>query len=425
MRAAAVAVALAALLCACVVDVPPFSCDEDAECGDTGRCEDDHACSFSDDACRGGRRYGEHGDADLAGRCVGDLSGAIVALAAGSDHTCARAADGRLWCWGDNQRGGLGRDDVDATPTPAALPTLGGVTDVDGGEYHTCAVAAGEVLCWGLDDLGQLGDGRDDGAARSIPQPAEGLSGIVDVDLGEGHACARDAAGDVWCWGSNGDRETGAPGNPSIITPRRLDDLPAADAIAAGGQVGCAIAGAEVWCWGRNDNGQLGVGDLTQHNRPLLVPDFAGATELAIGGDHTCALLGDGTVRCAGHNGNGQLGDGTRERRPAPVAVAGLTGVVQVVALDWANCARDGAGAVVCWGMGELGQLGEADDDRLAPAAPVPLPGPAVSLAGGESHACAQTDDGCVWCWGSNQRGQLGAGRDGSGVVRPVLLSCQ
>ena len=135
---------LALPLCAACVQVPPFRCEEDEQCGAGGRCEDDGACSFTDGACHAGWRYGDLGAPAVAGRCVGDESGPVAALASGSDHACAIADGGMVWCWGDNSNGSLGRDDVDASSAPAPADAIAGATDLDGGEYHTCVVM-GEI----------------------------------------------------------------------------------------------------------------------------------------------------------------------------------------------------------------------------------------------------------------------------------------
>ena len=90
---------------------------------------------------------------------------------------------------------------------PVELPAA--AVRVSAGEEFSCAVLVdGRVSCWGLNDVGQLGLGHtetigDDespiGDALEFPHPA------VDVELGEGHACALLENGDVHCWGRSVD----------------------------------------------------------------------------------------------------------------------------------------------------------------------------------------------------------------------------
>ena len=44
-----------------------------------------------------------------------------IDVAAGASHTCARRADGSLWCWGDNARGQTG---TNPSATPQALTPI-------------------------------------------------------------------------------------------------------------------------------------------------------------------------------------------------------------------------------------------------------------------------------------------------------------
>ncbi|MEX1368690.1 MAG: hypothetical protein AB1Z98_36520, partial [Nannocystaceae bacterium] len=54
-------------------DVGVFSCDEDAACvggGLQGVCQASGYCSFPDDTCTSGQRYGELVERTIAGTCV-------------------------------------------------------------------------------------------------------------------------------------------------------------------------------------------------------------------------------------------------------------------------------------------------------------------------------------------------------------------
>ncbi len=79
------------------------------------------------------------------------LGSQVTALSAGELHTCARKADGTLWCWGNNAHGQLGGSGTATQPSPSPVSSLGGVVaEVAAGHQHTCARKTdGTLLCWG------------------------------------------------------------------------------------------------------------------------------------------------------------------------------------------------------------------------------------------------------------------------------------
>jgi alpha-tubulin suppressor-like RCC1 family protein len=161
----------------------------------------------------GGPKTESHVPVDVVG-----LSPGVVALAAGSEHTCAVTAAGALRCWGWNALGQIGNGATSSSAFPVdvfGLPP--GVVAVSGGVLHTCAVTgAGAVHCWGGNFLGQLGDGS---APDSFaPVEVKGLpSGVVAVSAGSGHTCVRTGAGAVACWGP--DYDVGAPDGSFSTVP--------------------------------------------------------------------------------------------------------------------------------------------------------------------------------------------------------------
>jgi alpha-tubulin suppressor-like RCC1 family protein len=81
-----------------------------------------------------------------------------VALAAGSVHTCGRTAAGQVLCWGRNTYGQLGDGTTADRWRPVRVPG-GPFAAISAAGAHTCAVANGAPLCWGYNVSGQLGDG--------------------------------------------------------------------------------------------------------------------------------------------------------------------------------------------------------------------------------------------------------------------------
>ena len=106
--------------------------------------------------------------------CVmgGAVASGLVELAAGSSHTCARAASGQVACWGSNQRGQLGGGTKHrSTGQPTPVPTLADADVLVASHDHTCAIRkSGEVWCWGSNQRGELGDG---GNEPSVGEPVK------------------------------------------------------------------------------------------------------------------------------------------------------------------------------------------------------------------------------------------------------------
>ncbi|HEU0030478.1 MAG TPA: hypothetical protein VFQ53_07595 [Kofleriaceae bacterium] len=102
----------------------------------------------------------DRGGVDTARRI--ESLGGVIQLALGHEHTCALLRDGTVWCWGSDEHGQLGDDDRAFTPRfePARVPNLSGVVvEIAAGAEHTCARTADAVYCWGSNEHGRLGIG--------------------------------------------------------------------------------------------------------------------------------------------------------------------------------------------------------------------------------------------------------------------------
>jgi alpha-tubulin suppressor-like RCC1 family protein len=87
----------------------------------------------------------------------------------GGSHTCGLTSAGRAYCWGLNSLGQLG--DGTTTDRGSATPVAGDLTFANmaaAGWLHSCGVTtAGHAYCWGQNGDGQLGDGTTIG--RLVP----------------------------------------------------------------------------------------------------------------------------------------------------------------------------------------------------------------------------------------------------------------
>jgi Regulator of chromosome condensation (RCC1) repeat len=135
----------------------------------------------------------------------------LARIATGAAHACVVKTDGQVLCWGAGSHGELGSESLAETATPLPVAALGHVLasgaagSIAAGEHHTCVVSApaGNVLCWGDNERGQLGNGTTEAARVS----AVALSGVTALAAVGDATCARTGTGTdalFYCWGTDG-----------------------------------------------------------------------------------------------------------------------------------------------------------------------------------------------------------------------------
>ena len=323
-------------------------------------------------------------------------------ITAGIGHTCAITPADGLRCWGLNDSGQLG----DATFTDSSIPVnvvdviASGVIDLESGIKHTCAlISNSEVVCWGLNSSGQLGDGTT--TNRNVPVLVKGLEGkIVSISGGAEFTCAVTDADDVMCWGNNssGQLNDGTTINRNVavlVDPELVNNV----AMVSGGQKelqGVTSDGAyNFW----NGEPIIPVTGLPDENNVILSADrfFEGG----------CATSTDSVVQCWGAIINAEVKGGVLDHN----------------LLDSGGghaCTVNDKG-LVCWGENSTGQLGIGsltNSDKAQVVKGIPS---VVDLATGLNHSCAIIDHELIKCWGENTFGQLGDGTTSDNSL-PVVV---
>jgi len=157
--------------------------------------------------CWGSNEVGQLGDGTTSDQlipvAVSGLSD-VAAITAGSSHVCTRLNSGEARCFGNNGLGQLGNGTIVNRSIPVMVVGLEGVYDpvdvVSTGSWHTCVLlSTGSVVCWGRNNVGQLGDGTTNN--RSTPIAVSGLSNVKSLTSGDSHTCALLANGAVQCRG--------------------------------------------------------------------------------------------------------------------------------------------------------------------------------------------------------------------------------
>lgn len=424
-----------------------YSCHFGSDCDDENDCTDDrcieHICM--NPPCCDGENCTDNNpctDSDTcndSGECIGTpvYLNDVTDVSTDGNTTCA-IVESILKCWGFGGYGKLGNGSSTDRYTPVNVSGLSGlVSFVSVGGSHVCAqIASGGLMCWGLNNKGQLGD--DTTVTRTTPVDVNDITGTNPFDAGSNHTCAIDVDGSAKCWGLNDKGQLGDATTTDKPVPTQVAGLASGVIdISAGNEHSCAVTSAgAVLCWGANNHGQLGDDSETDRLSPVSVNGLSsGVMEVTAGHFHTCALLrhgrremlGKGQQRTAGQQlsieqghsrgrrgarfrGYGQVGDGSKTNWCSPTNVSGLgasSGVTAISPGYFHTCAVVGGGAK-CWGRNNLGQVGNGTtEEALTPDDVTGLSSGVDTLSSGENHTCALLDDGSVDCWGSDMHGAV------------------
>jgi len=227
--------------------------------------------------CWGRNYYGQLGsgnDRDQPYPAESNYLSGVRALGAGTHHSCVVTKTGNVMCLGAGESGQFG----DGTFTEWRVKSekvlnLSGVRAVALGNYHSCALTTtGDVECWGSNQYGQLGDGTTTGKKKGKNKPVKvDLSSVRAIELGNHHSCALTTT-DVMCWGENDVGQLGDNTSKQQNKPVKVFGLSGVSAIAVGAHHSCALTmTGGVKCWGYNFSGQLGNGRNINSEIPVDV----------------------------------------------------------------------------------------------------------------------------------------------------------
>eukprot|EP00798_Chlamydomonas_sp_ICE-L_P009610 gene9610-7523_t len=186
-----------------------------------------------------------------------DVPGAI---SAGEYRTCVLFTNGRVKCWGESygySSRGIAREILPHTLDYVDMGIARTATTIATSGYRTCASLENADFACASDSCKDyttinMGTGRT----------------ATAVAIGLAHFCVILDNGDLKCWGSNSNGQLGFKsdatpssyfGITSVVISDDLGTGRTATAIAAGGYHTCAILdNGELVCWGSNDDGQTG-----------------------------------------------------------------------------------------------------------------------------------------------------------------------
>jgi alpha-tubulin suppressor-like RCC1 family protein len=330
--------------------------------------------------------------------------GLVDKLANGTLSKCA-LHDGAIRCWGDNQFGQLGHAPGAAADVrcgaawcnsvPTAVTGAAGVrfTDLSAGSNHFCASAeSGDVYCWGSNALGQVGTGPDLGTMLPTKVVLPGSARARKIATGSSISCAALEPIGLACWGFNANgsagvaADGGAPigencgGSKCISVPTlvpgadvRIDELDSNELAT------CFVRAQGLYCFGKSRDFSLGVArvpDVVYSPPQQPIDGVTSPTSVTLG-QYGGLVFSEANVVTWGFNGRGATASGlptvddagTRYAL-APAVRATLSGsTLAALAFDGTGMALR-KGELLGWGPNECGQLahppGEGDDACVA-----------------------------------------------------------
>ncbi len=335
------------------------------------------------------------------------------------DVACVSTKRGRVWCWGTNENGELGRGEFSNSPDqtftlgPALHPFDAPVVDVDCGLNACFAVTeAGSIYSWGSREDNRLGR-----TSNTFENPTPTLVELnnfhaVEVHFEESHGCALDRDNQFACWGNNSRGQLGDGGrNNRTIT---VVDNVLAHAIDVGDDATCFIeatsksircAGSSAWLPSTGD-------DLLEFTAMTVPPQLdTEAKAIGVGDQHFCALAG-ADIWCAGEqrayegpdtNFNISLG--------AKVDLPAVEGTVQqIISADDINFVQTDNGNWHSFGENERGVAGTQDQisDYDGPRVQAPANADIRWIATASENTCIITESSRIFCVGNDNTGLLG-----------------
>lgn len=350
----------------------------------------------------------------------------VVDVAVGGMHAAALTRDGRIYTWGVNDQGALGRD----------TNWDGGVVDADAAEDSD---SEAEVL----------------NPKESTPTAVEHAQTFVKIAASDSLTVAIDADGHIWAWGTFrcSDGILGFNSASKVANrPQRLVLKERFVDVACGTDHVLALStSGKVFAWGNGQQFQLGRRVVERTRLNGLVPREFGLKKIVsigCGSYHSFAKDAEGKIFAWGLNQFGQCGvtmeelgeDGAVVAVPTHVEALGGMDITHITGGEHHSVAITKQGQLYVWGRLDACQLG-LERDALPESAvkdasgkPRYIPQPTLlqisdsadlkvrAIACGTHHNILIDENGLAWSWGFGESYQVGQGPPGEDVEVPTRI---
>ncbi|XP_068646888.1 PH, RCC1 and FYVE domains-containing protein 1 isoform X1 [Aristolochia californica] len=220
---------------------------------------------------------------------AGPLEGLRISnVACGEWHTAVVTSNGQLFTYGDGTFGVLGHGDLQSYPQPKEVDSLKGllVKSVACGPWHTAAIVeimadrfhsdgrSGKLFTWGDGDKGRLG--HNDRERKLFPTCVAPLveHDFIQVSCGRMLTVALDVMGQVYTMGSSIHGQLGGSqvaDKNYVLVEGKLRGVFVKEISTGSSHVAVLTSTGNVYTWGMGANGRLGLGDVEDRKSPCLV----------------------------------------------------------------------------------------------------------------------------------------------------------
>ncbi|KAJ7525724.1 hypothetical protein O6H91_17G063100 [Diphasiastrum complanatum] len=240
----------------------------------------------------------------------------VSSIVCGPWHTALVTSSGQLYTFGEGTFGALGHGDKENVHHPKEVESLKGlkIVRVACGVWHTAAVvevmigysgasscSSGKLFTWGDGDKGRLG--HEEKEQKLVPTCVAALvdHNFSQVACGHSLTVALTSSGRIFTMGSTIFGQLGNPQSdgkfPGLVEGRLCDAF--VEEISCGAHhVAALTTKGGIYTWGKGANGRLGHGDMQDRHIPTLVEALKDkqVTHIACGSSFTAAVCSHGIL---------------------------------------------------------------------------------------------------------------------------------
>ncbi|XP_072211684.1 regulator of chromosome condensation [Excalfactoria chinensis] len=314
----------------------------------------------------------------------------MVQVEAGGMHTVCLSETGRIYTFGCNDEGALGRDTSEegSECSPGAVELQENVVQVSAGDSHTAALTDdGRVFIWGSfrDNNGVIGL-LEPMKKSTIPALLQLNVPVVKIASGNDHLVMLTVDGELFTCGCGEQGQLGRvpalfsnrggrKGLQRLLVPQRVPvrgkgKMRFQDAFCGAYFTFAITREGHIYGFGLSNYHQLGTQDTEPCFSPQNLTSFKNSTKSWIGFSggqhHTICVDSEGKAYSLGRAEYGRLGLGEgAEEKSTPTVIPDLPSISSVACGASVGYAVSSDGRAFAWGMGTNHQLGTGEEEDV------------------------------------------------------------